>query len=80
MAATHTSEFTFKPEGKATSVTWSMEGDNSFIAKAMCILMNHDMDKMVGGNFQEGLANLNAVVQAQAAPVVKNAPKAKKKK
>jgi uncharacterized protein YndB with AHSA1/START domain len=64
MAATSTAEFTFKPDGKQTVVTWSMEGKNNFLAKAFCLFMN--MDKMVGGQFEQGLANLNAATVAAA--------------
>lgn len=61
-AATSTAEFTFKPEGNQTAVTWSMEGENNFIAKAFCLFM--DMDKMVGGQFEKGLASMKSVVEA----------------
>ena len=60
--ATNSAEFTFKPEGNRTGVTWSMEGKNNFIAKAVCLFMN--MDKMVGGQFEQGLAQMKAVVEA----------------
>ena len=60
--ATNTAEFTFKPEGNQTAVTWSMAGKNNFISKAICLFMN--MDKMVGGKFEEGLASLKSVVEA----------------
>ena len=33
--ATNTAEFTFKPEGERTAVTWSMYGHNKFIARAV---------------------------------------------
>jgi polyketide cyclase/dehydrase/lipid transport protein len=62
--ATNSAEFTFKPEGHRTAVTWSMEGKNNFIAKAVCLFMN--MDKMVGGQFEQGLAQMKSV--AEAAP------------
>ena len=61
-AATNTAEFTFKPEGDKTNVTWAMEGTNNFFAKAMHLLMN--MDKMVGGEFEKGLADMKVAVQA----------------
>ena len=61
-AATNTAEFTFKPEGDQTNVTWSMAGKNNFIAKTVCLFMN--MDKMVGGKFEEGLASMKSVVEA----------------
>jgi hypothetical protein len=60
--ATNTAEFTFKPEGNQTAVTWSMEGQNNFIAKAVCLFMN--MDKMVGGQFEKGLASMKSVTEA----------------
>lgn len=63
-AATNTAEFTFKPEGDQTVVTWSLAGKNNFISKAICLFI--DMDKMVGGDFEQGLAQLKAV--AEAAP------------
>jgi hypothetical protein len=60
--ATNTAEFTFKPDGDQTAVTWSMAGKNNFISKAICLFMN--MDKMVGGKFEEGLAQMKSVVEA----------------
>lgn len=45
--ATSTAEFTFKPEGDHTVVTWSMTGQNNFMAKAVHLFMG--MDTMVGG-------------------------------
>jgi uncharacterized protein YndB with AHSA1/START domain len=59
---TSTAEFTLKPEGEKTNVTWAMYGQNDFMGKAMNLLM--DCDKMVGGQFEEGLKNLNEVAQA----------------
>lgn len=61
-AATNTAEFTFKPEGDRTAVTWSMEGKNNFMAKAINLCMN--MDKMVGGQFEKGLADMKKMVEA----------------
>jgi Polyketide cyclase / dehydrase and lipid transport len=62
--ATNTAEFTFKPEDNHTTVTWSMEGQNNFIAKAVCLFMN--MDQMVGGQFEKGLASMKSVAEAAA--------------
>jgi len=61
-AATNTAIFTFKPEGSRTAVTWSMEGRNNYFAKAINLCMN--MDKMVGGQFEKGLADMKAVLEA----------------
>lgn len=63
-AGTSTSEFAFKPDGNQTVVTWSMSGMNNFIAKAMCLFVN--MDKMLGGDMEKGLAQLKAVAEAVA--------------
>lgn len=57
-------QFSFRPEGDQTAVTWTMNGRHNFISKAMCLVM--DMDKMVGGQFEQGLENLkSAVLQAR---------------
>src|SRR3974377_2352484 len=55
-AATNTAEFTFKPEGNQTRVTWSMAGRKVFITKAFGLVVS--MDKMIGGQFEQGLAQL----------------------
>ncbi|MEO8163975.1 MAG: SRPBCC family protein [Betaproteobacteria bacterium] len=60
--ATNTATFTFTPVGNQTAVTWAMEGHNNFLAKAFHLVMN--MDKMVGGEFEKGLADMKAVVEA----------------
>ncbi len=62
MAGTNTAEFTFKPEGDKTVVTWSMSGHNNFMAKAVGLVIN--CDKMVGGQFEKGLADLKTIVEA----------------
>ena len=60
--ATNTAEFTFKPEGNQTAVTWSMFGKNNFMAKAFGLFVN--CDKMVGGQFEKGLADLKSLAEA----------------
>ena len=55
------SEFTFKAKGDQTVVTWTMTGERNFVGKAACMFMN--MEKMVGGSYEEGLANMKAVVE-----------------
>jgi hypothetical protein len=60
-AATNTAEFTFKPEGNQTAVTWSMFGDKNFMAKAVHLFMN--MDKMIGGQFEKGLVSMKSIVE-----------------
>jgi hypothetical protein len=41
-----------------------MSGKNNFVAKAFCLFMN--MDKMVGGDFEKGLAQLKTVAEGAA--------------
>jgi uncharacterized protein YndB with AHSA1/START domain len=60
--STALTEFTFKPEANGTLVTWSMAGTKNFISKAFCLFMN--MDKMVGGDFERGLASLKSVTES----------------
>jgi hypothetical protein len=60
--ANHIALFTIKPEGKQTVVTWNMTGQNNFMAKAIHLFMN--MDKMIGGQFEKGLADMKSVVEA----------------
>lgn len=43
-----------------TRVTWIMSGEADFVSKAVNLVMN--CDKMVGGQFEKGLANLNALL------------------
>jgi uncharacterized protein YndB with AHSA1/START domain len=65
--ATNATTFSLTPQSDGTRVTWAMEGRNNFVAKAMCIFM--PMDKMVGGDFEKGLASLKQVAEsAGAAP------------
>lgn len=61
--ANNTAEFTFKPEGNRTVVIWSMSGKNNFISKAFGLIMN--CDKMCGGEFEKGLANLKSVTETE---------------
>ena len=62
-AGTNTAEFTFQPQGKRTTVTWALAGKYNFMSKAVGLVMN--MDKMIGGDFDEGLANLKTVVEGK---------------
>lgn len=62
--ATNYAEFTFRPERDGTRVTWTMTGQNNFLGKAMSLFV--DCDKMIGAQFESGLANLGRA--AAAAP------------
>jgi len=54
-------DFTLQPEGGATTVTWDMQGPLAFVAKVFGIFVS--MDKMIGNDFETGLANLKAVAE-----------------
>jgi uncharacterized protein YndB with AHSA1/START domain len=62
MAATDKAMFRLAPDGDGTRVTWSMDGTHNFLGKTFSMFMN--MDKMVGGSFEEGLAKLDTIAQA----------------
>ena len=61
--------FTLAPNGPgtdvstdvSTDVTWAMTGERPFIGKIMDAVFN--MDRMVGGQFEKGLAKLRAIVE-----------------
>lgn len=63
-AGTNMAEFTFTPRGGQTAVTWSMSGKQNFMAKVFCMFMN--MDRMVGGQFEQGLAQMKSLAEAAA--------------
>jgi uncharacterized protein YndB with AHSA1/START domain len=54
-------DFTLQPEGGATTVTWDMHGPLAYMARVFGIFVN--MDKMIGNDFEAGLANLKAVAE-----------------
>ena len=60
------SALTFAPEGTGTKVTWSIDGQSNFMAKAM-ELFGGNMDKMMGPDFERGLAGLKSLVEASPA-------------
>ena len=57
----NTSEFKMSPKGDSTEVSWEMYGPSSFMTKIMHVFIN--MDKMLGKDFEAGLANLKAVAE-----------------
>lgn len=61
VSADNVVEFTLKPNGANTTVTWSMSGQNRFVHKLMHTFMN--MEKMMNGTFDRGLAALKAKVE-----------------
>jgi uncharacterized protein YndB with AHSA1/START domain len=61
MACDNKVEFALVPNGRTTTVTWTMSGKNSFLSKLMCLVL--DPDKMVGGQFEKGLVDLKALAE-----------------
>lgn len=59
--AHNTATFTLDPGGDGTRVTWAMDGPSQFIGKVMSVFI--DMDKMVGKDFETGLASMKAVAE-----------------
>jgi uncharacterized protein YndB with AHSA1/START domain len=54
-------EFTLEPGGDGTNVTWAMSGESAYIAKVMGVVFS--VDKMVGGEFEKGLADLKTIAE-----------------
>jgi hypothetical protein len=54
-------EFAFKTQGEQTTVSWTMYGHKGFFSKAICMFM--DMDKMLGGDFEKGLASMKKLAE-----------------
>jgi hypothetical protein len=62
--ATNTATFTFAKTPEGNKTTWAMDGNNNFVSKAMCLVM--DMDEMIGADFERGLAAMKTA--AETAP------------
>lgn len=58
-----TTHFNMKPDANGTELTWAMEGKNNYFSKIMCLFM--DMDKMVGSQFETGLARMNTFTSTE---------------
>jgi hypothetical protein len=54
-------EFKMEPNGGSTNVIWTMNGPVPFLGKIIHVFLN--MDKMVGGDFEEGLRNLKSLAE-----------------
>jgi hypothetical protein len=60
--AHNTAEFLLVPAGDSTMVTWAMYGSSPFFIKLMKIFVN--MDRLLGKDFEAGLANLKTSAEA----------------
>lgn len=54
-------EFTLEAGADSTNVTWAMHGPLPYLAKVIHLFFN--MDRMVGKDFEAGLANLKTVAE-----------------
>jgi uncharacterized protein YndB with AHSA1/START domain len=55
--------YTLTPEGDGTRFTWSLSGDGGFLGKLMSVLI--DCEKMIGGQLDQGIANLKTLVETK---------------
>lgn len=69
MKAVNEVEYTLRPQGDGTLVTWAMRGNNNLMGKIFATFV--DCDKMVGKDFERGLANLKRLVEGQANPLAR---------
>lgn len=60
-AATNQVDFVLEPQGDSTRVTWDMHGPAPYVTKLMSTFF--DMDRMIGRDFELGLANLKAAAE-----------------
>ncbi|MDR3701141.1 MAG: SRPBCC family protein [Candidatus Sulfopaludibacter sp.] len=56
----NTVEFTIRPHGDSTTVTWAMYGPQRYLVKVISLFLS--MDRMMGREFEAGLANMESVV------------------
>src|SRR5258707_2715503 len=61
MKAHNAVEFTLQPNGNGNLVTWTMSGHQPLMAKVMNVFI--DCDRMVGSQFEKGLASLKTIVE-----------------
>ena len=54
-------DFTLEPRGGVTQLTWAMRGSCAYMARLMGLVL--DMDKMIGSDFEAGLANLKTLAE-----------------
>jgi hypothetical protein len=62
--STSMSDFSFKPEGDKTAVTWAISAQHNFMEKAFCLIMNGK--RMMSDLMDKGLGQLKSVVESGA--------------
>lgn len=61
IASTNITDFALVPKGELTTVNWTMNGPMMYLTKIMSVFTS--MDKMIGKDFEKGLAQLKAVAE-----------------
>ena len=61
MEGHNVTDFTLEVKGDSTIVTWNMHGPSSYLTKVIGIFFS--MDKMIGKDFETGLANLRSIAE-----------------
>ena len=62
MSSNNDTRFTLQPDGDGTRVTWTMTGPRPLIMRVLGFVLS--MDKLVGKDFEKGLAQLKAAAEA----------------
>jgi len=63
-------EFLLRPTEAGTEVVWTMESPRTFMTKLVCVFIN--MERMVGRDFESGLARLREVVTGASQSPARN--------
>lgn len=61
MASRNLTVFTLAPQADGTRVEWVMQGPSGYLTKLMTVFVS--IDKMIGKDFEAGLANLKAAAE-----------------
>jgi uncharacterized protein YndB with AHSA1/START domain len=61
MESSNVVAFTLQPNGSSTTVTWTMSGPLTYPGKVISVFMS--MDKLIGNDFETGLANMKAAAE-----------------
>lgn len=61
MKGRNVAEYAVTPQAGGSEVSWSIRGPSPFLTKVMCVFI--DMDKMVGQEFEKGLAKLKKLAE-----------------
>jgi hypothetical protein len=61
-AARHRATFDFAGSAGGTTVSWAMHGTNNLMCRVMGLVIS--MDRLIGKDFEQGLRQLKAVVEA----------------